>query len=241
MDKFQFLKNIKNKDDRVIISNVLDKYEKYNNTGIFTYTNFLDEKIISMIKNLKIDYNIYKAHDYCEKSIIYFGDYDNYVTIYKIDGKFRHNEILGTLFSLGLDHYTIGDIIVCDDCFFLTNLTRLNSLIENNLYEINNVRVFPKKVDNIIVTKERFTNFNIIVPSYRIDCIVSKLANMGRNETLKFINNGLVLLNYNEISHKKMVKENDIISIRKVGKFIIGKEEKRTKKDNIVLSIKKYN
>ena len=69
MDKFQFLKNIKNKDDRVIISNVLDKYEKYNNTGIFTYTNFLDEKIISMIKNLKIDYNIYKAHDYCEKSI----------------------------------------------------------------------------------------------------------------------------------------------------------------------------
>ena len=38
-----------------------------------------------------------------------------------------------------------------------------------------------------------------------------------------------------------MVKENDIISIRKVGKFIIGKEEKRTKKDNIVLSIKKYN
>ena len=42
MDKFQFLKNIKNKDDRVIISNVLDKYEKYNNTGIFTYTNFLD-------------------------------------------------------------------------------------------------------------------------------------------------------------------------------------------------------
>ena len=175
------------------------------------------------------------------KSIIYFGDYDNYVTIYKIDGKFSHNEILGTLFSLGLDHYTIGDIIVCDDCFFLTNLTRLNSLIENNLYEINNVRVFPKKVDNIIVTKERFTNFNIIVPSYRIDCIVSKLANMGRNETIKFINNGLVLINYNEISHKKMVKENDIISIRKVGKFIIGKEEKRTKKDNIVLSIKKYN
>ena len=154
MDKFQFLKNIKNKDDRVIISNVLDKYEKYNNTGIFTYTNFLDEKIVSMIKNLKIDYNIYKAHDYCEKSIIYFGNYDNYVTIYKIDGKFSHNEILGTLFSLGLDHYTIGDIIVCDDCFFLTNLTRLNSLIENNLYEINNVRVFPKKVDNIIVTKE---------------------------------------------------------------------------------------
>ena len=35
--------------------------------------------------------------------------------------------------------------------------------------------------------------------------------------------------------------KNDIISIRKVGKFIIGKEEKRTKKDNIVLSIKKYN
>ena len=64
---------------------------------------------------------------------------------------------------------------------------------------------------------------------------------MGRNETIKYINNGLVLLNYNEISHKKMVKENDIISIRKVGKFIIGKEEKRTKKDNIVLSIKKYN
>ena len=246
INKGEILKRIMDKEDKIIVSNILDKYIKYNKTNISTYTNFLDQRRLKLVedtlKYLKIDYNIYINNDYLEKAIIYFGEYEDFITIYQIDGKFEHKDILGTLFSLGLDYDLIGDIVVEENYAYFTSLTRLNDLIDNNFIMIKNKYIKPKKVNEMIITKDKFNNFNIIISSMRLDCIVSKLANLGRNDAVKYINDGFVLLNYKECKNiKKQVFEGDIISIRKVGKFKIRNEEKKTKKDNILLNISKYN
>ncbi len=246
INKGEILKRIMDKEDKIIVSNILDKYIKYNKTNISTYTNFLDQRRLKLVedtlKYLKIDYNIYINNDYLEKAIIYFGEYEDFITIYQIDGKFEHKDILGTLFSLGLDYDLIGDIVVEENYAYFTSLTRLNDLIDNNFNMIKNKYIKPKKVNEMIITKDKFNNFNIIISSMRLDCIVSKLANLGRNDAVKYINDGFVLLNYKECKNiKKQVFEGDIISIRKVGKFKIRNEEKKTKKDNIILNISKYN
>ena len=246
INKGEILKRIMDKEDKIIVSNILDKYIKYNKTNISTYTNFLDQRRLKLVedtlKYLKIDYNIYINNDYLEKAIIYFGEYEDFITIYQIDGKFEHKDILGTLFSLGLDYDLIGDIVVEENYVYFTSLTRLNDLIDNNFNMIKNKYIKPKKVNEMIITKDKFNNFNIIISSMRLDCIVSKLANLGRNDAVKYINDGFVLLNYKECKNiKKQVFEGDIISIRKVGKFKIRNEEKKTKKDNILLNISKYN
>lgn len=246
INKGEILKRIMDKEDKIIVSNILDKYIKYNKTNISTYTNFLDQRRLKLVedtlKYLKIDYNIYINNDYLEKAIIYFGEYEDFITIYQIDGKFEHKDILGTLFSLGLNYDLIGDIVVEENYAYFTSLTRLNDLIDNNFNMIKNKYIKPKKVNEMIITKDKFNNFNIIISSMRLDCIVSKLANLGRNDAVKYINDGFVLLNYKECKNiKKQVFEDDIISIRKVGKFKIRNEEKKTKKDNILLNISKYN
>ena len=246
INKGEILKRIMDKEDKIIVSNILDKYIKYNKTNISTYTNFLDQRRLKLVedtlKYLKIDYNIYINNDYLEKAIIYFGEYEDFITIYQIDGKFEHKDILGTLFSLGLNYDLIGDIVVEENYAYFTSLTRLNNLIDNNFNMIKNKYIKPKKVNEMIITKDKFNNFNIIISSMRLDCIVSKLANLGRNDAVKYINDGFVLLNYKECKNiKKQVFEGDIISIRKVGKFKIRNEEKKTKKDNILLNISKYN
>lgn len=246
INKGEILKRIMDKEDKIIVSNILDKYIKYNKTNISTYTNFLDQRRLKLVedtlKYLKIDYNIYINNDYLEKAIIYFGEYEDFITIYQIDGKFEHKDILGTLFSLGLDYDLIGDIVVEENYAYFTSLTRLNDLIDNNFNMIKNKYIKPKKVNEMIITKDKFNNFNIIISSMRLDCIVSKLANLGRNDAVKYINDGFVLLNYKECKNiKKQVFEGDIISIRKIGKFKIRNEEKKTKKDNILLNISKYN
>ena len=246
INKGEILKRIMDKEDKIIVSNILDKYIKYNKTNISTYTNFLDQRRLKLVedtlKYLKIDYNIYINNDYLEKAIIYFGEYEDFIPIYQIDGKFEHKDILGTLFSLGLDYDLIGDIVVEENYVYFTSLTRLNDLIDNNFNMIKNKYIKPKKVNEMIITKDKFNNFNIIISSMRLDCIVSKLANLGRNDAVKYINDGFVLLNYKECKNiKKQVFEGDIISIRKVGKFKIRNEEKKTKKDNILLNISKYN
>ena len=124
MDKYNILKNISSKEAKTIISNILDKYSKYEKTGLDTCSNFLDPKLYQIAANilnsLKIKFNTFKTNERCEKVIIYFGEYKDYVTIFKIYvDNVEHRQILGTLFSFGLDNDTIGDIFVEDNYFYL--------------------------------------------------------------------------------------------------------------------------
>lgn len=247
INKDNILKRIIKKEDKILVNNVIDKYLKYEKTGINTYTNFLDLRqyklIEKILKHEKISFNTYKACEECEKLLIYFGNYEDYVTIYSFkNSDIKHKDVLGTLFSLGYDIDTIGDIFINEDNIYITNLSRLNNFLENSLYSIKNKRVKLEKVNEIILKEDRFISLKIVIPSYRLDVIVSKLAHLSRNDSIKIINNNMVLLNYEEVTNNsKIVNIGDIISIRKVGKFIINKELLVSKKDNYLVEIKKYN
>ena len=247
INKDNILKRIIKKEDKILVNNVIDKYLKYEKTGINTYTNFLDLRqyklIEKILKHEKISFNTYKACEECEKLLIYFGNYEDYVTIYSFkNSDIKHKDVLGTLFSIGYDVDTIGDIFINEDNIYITNLSRLNNFLENSLYSIKNKRVKLEKVNEIILKEDRFISLKIVIPSYRFDVIVSKLAHLSRNDSIKYINDGLVLLNYEEVTNNsRIVNIGDIISIRKVGKFIINKELLVSKKDNYLVEIKKYN
>lgn len=247
INKDNILKRIIKKEDKILVNNVIDKYLKYEKTGINTYTNFLDLRqyklIEKILKHEKISFNTYKACEECEKLLIYFGNYEDYVTIYSFkNSDIKHKDVLGTLFSLGYDIDTIGDIFINEDNIYITNLSRLNNFLENSLYSIKNKRVKLEKVNEIILKEDRFISLKIVIPSYRLDVIVSKLAHLSRNDSIKIINNNMVLLNYEEVTNNsRIVNIGDIISIRKVGKFIINKELLVSKKDNYLVEIKKYN
>ncbi len=247
MDKEIVLKRVQKKEDKMLVSNILDKYLKYDKTGISTYTNFLDIRMLevseNILRHLKIDYHVYKPNEICEKSIIYFGDYEDFVTIYKIDiNDIVHSDVLGTLFSIGLDNDTIGDIIIEDECIYITNLTRLNVFLESSLYTIKNRKVKLYTVNEIIASREKFITLTVTVPSYRLDVFISKLAHLSRGSASKYISDKMILVNYSEVTNaNKILKIGDIISIRKVGKFILSEEILKSKKDNYVVEIKKYN
>lgn len=247
MDKEIILKRVQKKEDKMLVSNILDKYLKYDKTGISTYTNFLDIRTLEITENIlkyiKADYQVYKPDEACEKSIIYFGDYENFITVYKIDIKdMQHSDVLGTLFSIGLDNDTIGDIIVEDDCIYITNLTRLNMFLESSLYIMKNRKVKLYEVSEINASREKFEILKVTVPSYRLDVFIGKLAHLSRGAASKYINNKMVLVNYSETTNtNKILKIGDIISIRKVGKFILSEEILKSKKDNYVVEIKKYS
>ena len=235
------------KESKILIGSIVDKYKKYNKTGINTYSNFLNLKdlklVTSYLNHQKIKYNIYRPYDFLEKSIIMFGDYDNYITIYKgkISDKITHSNILGTLFSLGLENDMIGDIIVEDGYFYLTNLTRMNRYIEDNLIMIKNEIIELEKVDEIILKKEHFISSNILVSSMRLDNITSKIISKSRSIVDKMLIDKEILLNYEEIRNDSIgLKEGDILSIRKYGKYKIGKIKGYTKKNSIILEIIKY-
>ena len=235
------------KEDKLLIANALDRYKKHKQSGMSTCTGFLDIRklkiVTSYLNKEKIEYSVYKPYPFLEKSVIYFGEYEDFVTFYKvsINSEIRHSDILGTLFSLGIKEETIGDIIVEDGYFYYTNLTKMNSIIERDLVMIRNMPIKLERVEEIVLQKDHLIKSTYILSSNRIDNVVSKLAKTSRSDASDMIKDKLVLLNYEEVRNtSKEVKEDDILSIRRVGKFKIGNIKGLTKKDNIILEIYKY-
>ena len=97
--------------------------------------------------------------------------------------------------------------------------------------DIENVR---NKIDN-------FEDMTIIVASMRIDNIVSELARCSRSGADEYIIDERVLVNYKTVlKGSKLVENNDVVTIRGKGKFIIDGLVRNTRNDRYVLKVRKY-
>lgn len=235
------------KQERFLISNIVDKYEIYKKTGKSTCSNFLNpfqlKLIIAYLNHHNIEFSIYEPYDFLEKKIIYFGNDEEFITFYQItcNKEITHSQVLGTLFSIGFDENTIGDILIENGKCYYTNLTRLNRFLEENLISISHQLVKLAKVKTLELTANHLELLVVLVSSMRLDNVVSKLALCSRKEVVKMHNDEMILLNYKEAKNTSTIlKENDILSIRGVGKFRVGNEQGCTKKKNIILNIYKY-
>ena len=112
----------------------------------------------------------------------------------------------------------------------LPSLTRFeNSKI--SIQEISDIRKKEIKIEEI----------SIIVPSLRLDNIVSDLAKTSRSKAAQIINQERVFVNgQNEIKLSKQLKLNDVITIRGKGRFIIKEFTGTTRSGRTVIKIEKY-
>ena len=209
-------------------------------------TKFLDFKIQKELKNKlkKNEYNIYYPYIDAEKIIFYKNKEPN-VCLLEIlcKQKLNHREILGSVFSLGLDSSVFGDIIILDDHYYIYVLEEIKNYILNNLLNINKNDVILVKRDlNILENyKREYMSLELVSSSERIDTIIAHLINVNRVRVKKLINDKNIILNCDVItnSSKKLVL-GDIISIRKYGKYKYMGIINKTKSGNYVIKIDKY-
>ena len=210
------------------------------------YTNFLNPKDLSLVKGKlnKNEYKIYELYEESNKVILYKKDKPD-IKLYKIESKvlLRHQDILGTIFSLGLKEDTFGDIIKYEESFYIFLLPHLEDYFKYNLVEIRNNKVELVPVDLTISNyfKQEYVIKEYIVTSLRIDNVVSTITNESRNQVLdKFKNKEVVLNNDENIKPTRVLRELDTFSIRKNGKFKFNKVLKTTKKDGFIIEILIY-
>ena len=179
------------------------------------------------------------------KKIIYFGNYDHFITFYQISSldssKISHSQLLGSLFAIGFHENTIGDIFVEDGVCFYVNLSKMNMYLEENLTFVGRHPVVLKKIETLNLLNKHFEIFTILVSSMRVDNIISKIVSQSRSQVKQMILDKRIFLNYQELKKSDLLlKTNDILSIRKIGKFKIGDQKGTTKKENIILEIYQY-
>ena len=174
----------------------------------------------------------------------YSGELDFKISIYKIIydkhfGELKHPQILGTVSGLGLTREVIGDIIVGDNNYIIV-CSEIDRYITSNLLMINKNSVTLEKVDNIEASIDNYVDLKIVIPSMRLDVVVSKAANVSREKAKEIICEKYVRVNGNtNTNNDYTVKINDVISITRVGRIIIDEIVGTSKKDKIILKIKK--
>ena len=229
-----------NKED-INISNIIEKLERGLNSNFIDPT--IEKKIISILNKLKIEYQIYIPFQDAINHIIYKKELPN-ISILKVrNDNFTHQDIMGSFFSLGLNKNIIGDIVLLDDYVYILVISIHADYLIQNFTKIKNKNIRFELEDlsmlnNLKINKEKI---EIIIPSNRIDNVISKLIHINRKEIDKLISKKEIILNYEILKNNSYkLKENDIFSIRRYGKYKYIGVIKKTKKDNLIVEVLKF-
>jgi len=210
------------------------------------YTKFLNPKEFLLVKNKlpKRVQNIYKPYNEAVKVIIYKKEIPN-IIICKItfNSEVKHTMVLKGLFNLGLKEDTFGDIIIMDNIAYIYLLEELYDYVkynfELNKISINNIDKIDK--DYLKAYEPKFEKIELLVSSLRIDNVISSITNDSRKSIISRFKDNHILLNYDILKKNDIyLKDGDVFSIRRIGKFRYNGIIKNTKKGGFIISIYKY-
>lgn len=268
MNRQEILSKYEGEEDRLLVSKLLDKIEFVEKKNSVENTDFLDihqrgilEKVLKTIKYK--NYIIYGGYENAERTMIimypekletvfennYF-DYNNIVQIIRIilpnemRGKYNHRDYLGAIVKVGIKREKVGDIIVSLDGAEIITTKEMIEYLKSSLGELTR---FSKstfeihKLEELNIAPPKIEIMNIIIPSMRMDSIVSEIIRTSRSKAMEFINSERVFINSELVTkNAKILKENDMITVRGKGRFKISKILNSTKKGNLVVEIEKY-
>lgn len=210
------------------------------------YTCFLNPNIYKQISyRLKNDeYHIYRVYKDCDKVILYTNILPK-VRLLQIDSYFpiTHSDILGSLFSLNISDEVFGDIIIDNGRYYFYVIDEIGDFILNNLVMIGNKNVKVREIDVNYLREYRrkYDDKETIVSSLRIDTVIAKIIGSSRDKIKVLIKNRDVIVNYDIVNNNSYVlKDGDVFSIRKFGKYKFIKVRQMTKKDNYIIQYCKY-
>ena len=207
---------------------------------------FLDpntyKEVIKKIK--KEDYHIYYPYKDSDKVIIYTKELPK-IRLLEILSyeKITHREIMGSLFGLQIDSGLFGDIIITNNHYYIMVLDSIYDLIINEYNMVGNKHIKLKEVPlSTLENYERtYQELELIVSSLRIDNVISSIIGTSREAIKKKFQDDEIILNY-ETCHKinYILKENDVFSIRKYGKYRFINIIKQSKKGHYLIKCNKY-
>lgn len=161
------------------------------------YPKLMGEDLGSEISGLKITY----PHKYTELT---------------------HRQVLGAMMSLNIDRSQIGDIIMFKPGEVYVAVCE--SFVDVFIRELQQIGKASVKVEAVDVTHyeriEQYETFEITVSSLRLDVVVAALIKQSRQEVSDLIKKGFVSRQFSVVqNHATTCQIEDVISIRKVGRF----------------------
>lgn len=268
MNRQEILNRYESDEDRLLVSKLLDKIEFVLKRNSVEFTDFLDmrqrgilEKVLHQIPYKK--YIVYGGYAEAERTVIILYpekledifqkeqfDFNQVMKAVHIRlpseerGNYSHRDYLGGIMKLGIKREKIGDILVSIDGADIITSSELTPYLVSHLIELTRFHksdITEIKIEHVMKTLVKKEILNIIIPSMRLDSIVSEVIKTSRSKANEIIGQERVFVNFEVVTkNAKMLKENDILTIRGKGRFEIKNILNYTKKGNLVLEVEKY-
>lgn len=262
----EILNDYREKDDKILLSQILDKIEMVEKKNKIEYTDFLDlsqiELVQKFINRIKIEnYMSYGGFEQAERKIfvIYPEKFNstvveknlsNIVQIIRIElpddlkGKYTHRDYLGAVIKLGIERKKVGDIIVdSNGADIIIDKDVSKFLVENlgSLTRFSKSTITVQNIEDLRPVEIKKEEIEIIVSSLRLDNVISELARCSRNKALDIINTERVFVNFEcETKKTKQIKPGDMVTIRGKGRFFIKEIVGQTRSGRTVIKIEKF-
>ena len=252
MDKLKLTSHIKDIELKNKMFKIIDKANGCLKNYDVRYSEFLNpfeienaKAILNSTSDLK--YTVDGGYKESERKVVFiypfymeYEDIDETLRFIQIEGNFKfksisHKDYLGSLLSLGIKREKIGDIIIHENFCQVIVSNDICDFILMNLEKVSNNNVKLKEIsrEDIIYSPPKCKDVSFTVTSSRIDCVISGLYNISRQESSKLINNEKVQVNYEKItSASKEIKSESLISVRGKGRaqiICIGDVTKKNK------------
>ncbi|SFJ01392.1 RNA-binding protein YlmH, contains S4-like domain [Terrisporobacter glycolicus] len=253
MDKLKLTAHIKDIDLKNKMFRIIDKANGSLKNYDVRFSDFLNPFEVESAKailnaNDDLKYTVDGGYDESERKIVFiypfymdYEDINETLRFIQIEGNFKfksisHKDYLGSLLSLGIKKEKIGDIIIHENFCQVIVTFDICDFILMNLEKVarNNVKLKEISRKEVVYNPPNYKEINFTVSSSRIDCIISGLYNISRQESAKLISNEKVQVNYEKItSCSKEIKSESLISVRGKGRSQINNIGSLTKKGKV--------
>ena len=227
---------------------------------IVTFSDFLNLNELNILhttpKNeLHTRYVTFGGYDYSERQMVAFlpdalcYEYEYPISILKISPlqkkfseKLGHRDYLGSILNLGIERSKIGDILVEDEFAILFVQDSLESFMIEELTRIRHTSVMVERMElQEFSYTPKVEEIKGSVSSVRLDSLLALAFHSSRSKLVAYIEGGKVFVNGKLItSNGYQVKENDIISVRGLGRFRYKETSSQTKKGRCFVTVELY-
>lgn len=243
-------------NDEILKKHLKDLSDRADSRHYTTVSDFLslDELSSAVNQNYSSNYILYGGYDNAERKIIAFGDYIDESELpivcieikpsqQKFADKLTHRDFLGSLINLGINRSTLGDIIIKDNVGYLFCLESISEYIISSLTRIKHTTVNCSVIDKAPEFINKLPDEEeIIVSSLRVDAVICAVYKLSRNQATQLVNQEKVFIN-SKTAYKEslQLKDNDRVSVRGYGKFILSSSDLRTtKKGRNIIGVRVY-
>lgn len=230
-------------EDEFLLKRLKDLADMAWRKNIYTNTDFLNMAELSVfytparsVCNNDNFYRVWGGSEYSERAVILFGNEEEFgydVTfpvscihikpiLKKFADKLTHRDFLGALINLGIKREVLGDIIVRDSEAYVFCLTDMSEFIAANLDRVKHTSVKCQVTQDIPdIWQDNIRERNINVASVRLDAVVGEVYRLSRGNAQELIRLKRVFVNGRICeNNSRVLKEDEVISVRGFGKFI---------------------